>query len=248
MLRIAVALQCLGAAWWFEHGSSALESYALIELGWNVEAAGWVDRVQSVALLVGAAVTLFRPRRAPLVAVALLFAAEALFHGLGDERFSRFAPFAAGIRIAAPCALALLTPPRPLPDAAALWVLKAGIATAFVAHGLEAWFRNPAFVDLVLAFDLRLGDWGPGLRESDARAILVAIAAHDWVLPAALLVTRWRWVPLWMGIWGGAAALARIVQGGWDLWPEALLRTSHGLAPFAVVALLCAHASARRRC
>ncbi|QDU83796.1 hypothetical protein Pla163_08970 [Planctomycetes bacterium Pla163] len=248
MLRFAVALQCVGAAWWFEHGSSALESFALIDLGWDVDAAGWLDRIQSIALLAGAVVALARPRRVPLLAVALLFATEAVFHGLGDERLSHVAPYAAGMRVAAPFALALLAPSRPQTNDAPLWVLKVGIAAAFVAHGVEAWLRNPAFIDLVLAFDMRLGGFGFGLHESDARAILVAIAVHDWILPVALLATRWRWVPVWMGIWGGAAALARVVQGGLDLWPEAVVRASHGLAPFAVAALLCAHAGARRRC
>jgi hypothetical protein len=250
MLRLAVALQCFGAAWWFEHGSSALESYAVVELGWDVDRAGWLDRAQSIALLVGAVVALARPRRAPIMAVALLFAVEAVFHGLGDERLSHFAPYAAAMRVAGPLALALLAPPRPLANDVPLWVLKIGIATAFVAHGAEAWLRNPAFIDLVLAFDLRLGELGLdlGLRESDARAILHAIAVHDWILPVALLTTRWRWVPVWMGIWGGSAALARVVQGGLDLWAEAVLRASHGLVPFAVALLVYAHARARRHC
>lgn len=240
-LKVGVALQCLGAAWKFTLTNSSLNSFALIELGWTPEDAANVDRLQVVLLAASAALALVRPRSLLLLLPTLLFAIEAAAHGVGHERFSHLAPYTAAIRVAAPLALILLARDSTRATAGS-WLLRVAVATAFVGHGIEAAERHPAFVDLLLAFDFRLRDLGlgVGLDETGARAALLVIAVHDLVLAALLLVRRWRAVALWMAIWGGCAALARVVQGGWVLWFEAALRATHAAAPLAVAFLFAA--------
>jgi len=246
VLKVGVAAQCIGAAWKFTLTDSSLDSFALMELGWSAGAAAGVDRVQVLLLATSAVVALTRPRSLLLLVPALLFAIEAAAHGAGHERFSDLAPFAAAIRVAAPIALVLLA--RPTARVAAERTLRVAIAVAFVAHGLEAWARHPAFVDLLLAFELRLRalGLGIGLDERAARDLLIVIAVHDFVLAALLVARRWRAVASWMAIWGGCAALARVVQGGGVLWFEAALRACHAAAPLAV-AILFARGRAERQ-
>lgn len=244
LLQVAVAVQFIGAAWFFEIANSSTNGYVLLELGWSPESAGALDRIQSALLLVLAGLALARPHARALVAGTALFAVEGLAQGLGDERFSHLAPFAAAIRVVAPLVLVLLA--RGARDggggrarARSATLLRVAIAAAFVVHGIEAWQRHPAFVDLILACDLRLRalGLGTGLDEAAARSALGAIAIHDVAVAALLVTTRWRALAAWAGVWAGAAALARVVQGGGALWFEAAIRTAHGLAPLALALL-----------
>lgn len=238
-LQIGVAVQCIGAAWKLTLTNSSLNSFALMELGWSADSAANVDHLQSLVLATGAVFALARPKSLVLLLPTLLFAIEAAAHGFGHERFSHLAPFAATVRVVAPFALVLLA--RDAIRAAAP-LLRVAVAIVFVAHGIEAWERHPAFVDLLLAFDFTLRDLGlsVGLDEAAARQVLVAIAVHDVILAGLLVALPWRAVAFWMAIWAGAAALARVVQGGWVLWFEAALRASHATAPLALAFLFAA--------
>jgi hypothetical protein len=254
-LRVAVAVACLGN-WW--HLALQIEHPLLdwlhnpIDVGgwaWSesaaiaaVRAAGWLS-------LVAGLVTLVRPEpftAAAALVLQLLFVAACwgTHHGYALQlawlpgEVKRLFPLATqAARIAAPLGLVLLVlPARARSDfwGRAYWpVLRWGIAITFLAHGLEAWERNPEFVDLMIASGRRLLGWS--MSEAVANRALLAIAVADWTAAACCLATRSRKVLLWMAFWGLVTAASRVTAYGWLAGGAATLqRAPHALIPWAL--------------
>ena len=198
-----------------------------------------------VSVFLGLAlVQLFRPSLFVLLPIAgyVLFEAWAGAYQ-GGYRYSELTVWAQTLRWITPLALAVLVAwplsawwEGALRARLASWVLRVGVATVFVVHGLECLWGYGAFADLIMAsargvLDIRI-------REAQALQIMQVIGVVDLLVAAAILIRPWRAVLLWAAFWGGITAVSRMTALGFGAWIEVALRASHVAAPLAILLLL----------
>ncbi len=183
----------------------------------------------------------------PCWPVLVVLAAYAFIEGwsrvfLGGERFSEYALFDQALRWTMPLVVLALegcrrcggftTWRRPLANG----LLRVGIATVFLMHGLLCWWQNPKFVDLILG-SLR-NTFGGNATESAALEWMSWIAIVDFGVAAIVLLYPLGPVLAWAAFWGLITALSRVTSLGLQEYHEVLVRTSHFLAPLALWCLL----------
>lgn len=236
-LRITVAVQCWGVAWW-----TFVEESPIFGLLWfqgrGLSEAAALAVVRSAAcLLMGAGLfTLWRSSAAVLLPVAawqLLLAVATTY--LGGAFLSGLALPAQAVRIVSPIALLLLE--RPLPTAlrdrvTPIGMLRLAVAATFVAHGWKALRLSPNFLNYLFRASQRILQWE--LPQEVAETVLIGIGALDLLLAALLLTRRWKSVAFYMAVWGFATAASRTVHSGWDASYESLLRAANGGAALAI--------------
>lgn len=244
VLRITVVIQCLGNASELHRFDSSVFSFL-----WNNPEAGGLDfseqtaaAVETVAewvLIAGAISALVRPLWIVLLPVALWEIAMAASQTwMGGSFLYQLALPAHAARIAAPIVLAMVYRRAAQPAlrgagvVGAMWIARLGIAFTFIAHGCEAWYQHPRFVDLLLSGSDQLLDWQ--MPEDKARTLLMAIAVVDWIVAGLIVVRRWPAVAYYMAFWGAVTAVSRVVQAGMPAYAEALLRASHAGLPLAI--------------
>jgi len=126
--------------------------------------------------------------------------------------------------------IALVAPSHLIP------VLCASASLTFIGHGVEALMLKPIFVDY-LAYAGNLA--GVALSTSHAELVLRGIGAVDVGAGLALARRRSRTQVLaYMVYWGVITALFRVVFGGGEGLPEALLRVANGGVPLVLLWLL----------
>ncbi len=197
-----------------------------------------------VSVFLGLAlVQLVRPSLFVLLPIAgyVLFEAWAGAYQ-GGYRYSELTVWAQTLRWITPLALAVLVAwplsvwwEEALRARLASWVLRVGVATVFVVHGLECLWGYGAFADLIMAsargvLDIRI-------REAQALQIMQVIGVVDLLVAAAILIRPWRPVLLWAAFWGGITAVSRMTALGFGAWIEVALRASHVAAPLAILLL-----------
>ena len=243
-LRIAVAVQCVGAARLALSVGSPI--FALLwhppdlgGLGWSEATALAVDQLGGWLLLAAAGLTLVRPCWPVLAPVALWFGLfAAVDTWLGGHPFSHLALPAHAARIIAPLALIVIDrwPRRELLSRErverGVWLLRVAASLTFAAHGWEALQLNPRFIDLLIGAANHLPNFE--LRQPVAEDMLRAIAACDFVIAGLLVTTRWRSVAYYMALWGAITALSRVVAHGWIAHPQTLIRAANAGVPLAV--------------
>ena len=112
-------------------------------------------------------------------------------------------------------------------------LLRFAIASTFLAHGLKAWSLSPRFQELIAAsafvrFDLEL-------EQQYIEVLLRVIGGFDIAAACLILIFRWRWLVVWMAVWGAITAASRVVAGGFDLHlHEILTRAAHTGGPLAL--------------
>ena len=206
VLRLAVALQCLGVALLMivQKAPSPLNEYLLYQ-GVEDDTVRLIDQLVGYAMFgIAASVLLF-----PIAPVVLIVAAwagvSAWATQMNDgDAYAYLALWAQMVRYIAPIALILLLPwpghlARPgVRTSIAAWLLRISAAVVFLAHGYEAFTLNPRFVDYILHFGQTffIQTW----PQETVEWILRVIGVQDVVLAAALL-----------GVWPRAAkrSLAR---------------------------------------
>jgi acid phosphatase type 7 len=203
-----------------------------------------VEKISVSILLALAVVSALRPRLLtllPVGAYVLLEAWSAFYQG--GDRFSEWTLAAHALRWVTPFALALLAVPFlasrvpvSIRRAGAGWVLRLAVATVFVIHGLECVWGYPRFADLIIGsargvFDVRVS-------ESLALQVMQVIGIVDLAVAAAIVLRPWRAVLVWAAFWGGITAVSRVLALGPGAYFEVLLRSSHLLAPLALIPLL----------
>ena len=248
ILQITVALQCLGNWRWLTQIQETPLLHWLLDpadlggLGWSESTALAVQQTVGWLVLLAGGLVLWRPLPVVLgaltlfqllIAVAMWQIAEgyALQSQWIPPSFLTLFPLAtqAG-RIAAPLGLMLLTASR---TQGGLTLLRWAIAVVFLAHGLEAWQRNPIFLDLLISSSQQL--LGLSLSQSVAEQALTAIGSIDLLLAVACVCLRSSTVLWWMVLWGAVTAFSRIAAYGWALsWHETFTRISHIGIPLAV--------------
>ena len=155
----------------------------------------------------------------------------------GGELFSDFTLGALAVRYLGPLGLLLM-----LPRAAevavdyrrmdnAIMLLRIALALTFVIHGIEALFRVPNFVDLIIGSGQLIG---LSISQGFAEAILPIIGIIDIVVAVLILCTRRLSVAGYMVCWGLITAFSRITSGGWAEYAEVLVRAAHGGVPLAI--------------
>lgn len=156
----------------------------------------------------------------------------------GGFPFFQHTPWAWALRFGAPFALAvLLWKPEPRPQwtsRGAEWALRFAIAAVFAIHGLEAMWRHPQFIDLVIGSANTIG-WEPG--EVAVVRVLIAVAVVDLVVAGLVLARPRPPLLIWLAFWGLLTALSRPMAYGFASYPEVLIRAPHFLAPLALMAL-----------
>ena len=239
-LRITVAGQCLAAARIALAAGSEVNGWLFMVAGLPEDIARLTDQVAAGVLIATAASALFRPIRALLFfdAAWMLAISAAIFTNPGSS-MSWLAPLAHGVRYAAPLALALLVtaPGRELSsDSArarlAVWAMLLGAAATFIAHGIEALEHYGRFIDLIIGSAKRWLGWS--VSQDLAEQLLTVIGVQDLILAAMLLSRRWRWVAMWMALWGLFTALSRMTAMGGGSWHQTLLRSANAGVPLAL--------------
>ena len=118
---------------------------------------------------------------------------------------------------------------------AAEWTLRVAAAITFFAHGLKSVYKAPQFVSLILGSGENLLGWS--MRQQLAEIALQVIGAIDICLAVLLVTTRWRWVALYMAVWGAITAFSRMTAMGWEWYPETLVRAANCGVPLALAIL-----------
>ena len=113
------------------------------------------------------------------------------------------------------------------------WVLRFAAAATFLGHGLNALRGSPSHVELIQLTFMNLFSQDVGVES--AKLWLNLIGSMDILLAATLLIKRWKWVAMWMAVWGLVTAGSRLtaygVSEGWSL---TAIRLGNGGIPFVI--------------
>lgn len=244
LLRIAVVVHIAGLTMsLFARSGSAIGGVALMQWGISDDVIFLAERVVSAVLLLAAISLLVYPTGIVLALIGGAIAAEAYaITEFGGNPFYEYALVAHVLRFLLPLAVILLVSLRGiLPDerkriAATTWILRIGLAAVFFVHGLEAWWHNPQFVDLIIGsatnvFGLRVG-------EGQALNALSVIGVVDMIVAVMLVLRPSRPLLIWLCFWGLITALSRPFSMGIGVYTEVLVRVSHFFVPVILWLLL----------
>lgn len=240
-LRIAVAVQCWGAAagWLHGHDDYGLTGY-LVSAGrfTDVWVATALDRV-SWALAACGLLTLVRPCWPVLLPVTAWFSLIAAVGPAAEQDPLR--PCLQSVRYLAPFSLMLLDlwPPRVKFSLGrclvGLFLLRLGSVLTFGAHALLALDqsrRGGPLEDLLTATCQQAAQLS--LTPDQARAALGIIGGLELGLTLGLLLSRSRTMAFLMTGWGALAAMSHVLAYGPQQFYQVLLEASHAGAPCAL--------------
>jgi hypothetical protein len=238
ILRIAIALQCIGLFQIAMIDGTAVGTTLFMTLEWSEAAMLTVERGAAWALILAGFSVVGRPTRPALLAIAAWFGMVAALSWYQGGKFGyEYTLPAYATRILAPVALAVLVWPSDDSEERWRWterVLRIAAATTFVAHGVEALEHHPRFIDYVITAFRRIDI---AISEDATRQLLTAIGVQDLFLAGLILTRRWRAVALYMGFWGAITAGSRMVHMGLAKWPATLVRAANAGVPLALAAL-----------
>ena len=113
------------------------------------------------------------------------------------------------------------------------WVLRIAVSATFLGHGLNAMRGSPGHVELIQLTCLNLFSWE--VNELLARQCLRCIGVMDMLLAVTLLLRKWKWIAMWMALWGLVTATSRLTAYGVDKgWSLTAIRLGNGGVPFVV--------------
>lgn len=235
ILRVAIALTCVGVAGQLLMYGGPVLSWLWMERGWSETNALRVEHAATFALL-ACIPFLFVRKSWPVV---LVISGWLLLTAVADALIGTWHPWltppAHGARWLAPLALAALSVAAPK-EKTAEWLLRTGAAATFIFHGIEALMTKAEFIDYIIAAGDKL--LSVDVAEHSARSALIAIGMLDVLVGIAILLPkRLRVVAYWMAFWGFLTAFSRIVYMGWGNWPELLIRMTNGAVPLTLAIL-----------
>ena len=253
ILRICFATRCLALGnaflWNRWERDSDLFGVMLFDWQWPERTALLIENSAIWLMVVAGLIVLVAPwhswlRRASVERAALVYALvfELLFALAltvrGGTFYSELTLLAHALRIAMPLSLLCLLASRrnnatnsELGGVVLVW-LRYSIAVTFIAHGWKAWKLSPEYTTLILAGWQNV--FGSSIGQATAEAFLKWIGGLDVVFGLLVIVTRWRFVFLYLIVWGTLSAAGRTVGGGWLHYPETLLRVAHAGGPLAL--------------
>lgn len=245
LLRVAVLGHALGVAYAIlTKLGSGLGTYFFLEWGFTHPQVAPFERGAAYVLVALAVLAFLRPHwvfLAPIAAIIFLDASAHYFNS--GFPFAEWVIGAHAARYTAPLALlALFFVPlgRWLGPAnhlrAAGYILRAGLATVFFVHGLEAFLQHPRFLDYILMTTHNFT--GYYMAEATAGMLLQIIGVVDIIVAALILVKPHPAVLYWAAFWGLITAFSRVTSLGVEHHYEVLLRFAHFLGPIALVCML----------
>lgn len=145
-----------------------------------------------------------------------------------------FSVFAHAIRYILPlCLFMYLRPNQDKSFEKGAYLLRLGLSLTFIAHGFEALFLNPKFIDYLITFFNDFLNYD--ISENNVHKILFAIAIIDIFVGLLLVFKTHLWLLLWLAFWGGLTALWRLYYYDFDGELQFLLRSSHWLVPIFLI-------------
>ena len=271
-LRFVIGIQCFGFAGKYLLSSLESEShtfeYLLFDCGLSESTAQIFDDVGAYLclaitawfagrLLLGGVLKFFMPnaRRGWLAQdwidvcgaafVAVWSFADAFSHWQRGGIYSDLAIGEVAVRVAAPVALILLLCSQgersTLASTAARLALTFAISATFLVHGLKAIQLYGPFSDLILLTDMRLFQFN--LQQSTVETALRIIGWVDVLVAAAILLTRYKIIAIYIVMWGLITSLSRMTALGWVAWPETTVRAANWGAALVLLILWCQSAT-----
>lgn len=231
-VRMAIVFMIAGYAWQLYHYGSAMNGVLFLHMDLSESVTGYIDMAVLLILSVCAVRMLYRVRAFYFFPIIIWCLADSIFVLInGADAFASIAPFSHAVRWGAPVGLWWILKSNDGLEPG-LWVWRITIGTTFAAHGLEALWHHPVFIDYLISAGDRLLD--VEVAESTAAYFLSVIGVMDLFLAAQIILRRWRWVVLYMGLWGLITASGRMVHFGLDAWFEVTLRLVHVGVPLAL--------------
>ena len=227
LFYVTVSCLVLGTIVLLNRGG-AISSYLFMDLGLSEHVALLGEKSFSLALSLTALWLMIKPQLLPAALLSLLFALLSVAVYLsGGKHFAEWAIPAQLARIATPMLFYTYLNHH---KNYILGSIKLVIATVFITHGLEAIKLNPVFLDYLLIHTPF------GLSTSHAIWILTFIGYLD-IIVAVLALINVKWAIHWLFFWGFLTALIRIMDAGWENYPEFLVRTPHFVLPLILIVM-----------
>ena len=111
-------------------------------------------------------------------------------------------------------------------------VLRYGIGITFIAHGLEAWWENPIFMEYIYDFTSTFFQYDPS--EKAVLFSLKVIAVVDIIVGAWALFSENKKLFFWLFFWGIITAFERVLYHNWVGWFEFFIRAPHYIVPLTI--------------
>jgi hypothetical protein len=250
VLRVVIALQCIGLAgmYWFSRFEVESDVYGILffEYGWPEATAQLVDDFGVIACFIAGWVLLIGRflQRTSACFVAIWMLTLAITHSVRGGLYSELAFGEHAVRYAAPLASLLLTPSNGVTGSArirrsmAIWLLLIATSATFAVHGYKAIGPSAQFVDLIVLTCTNLGvaSWtGLEVQQSTVEQLLLLIGVLDLVVAGLLFLPRKRIPLIYMVIWGTVTAASRMTAMGLEAWPETLIRSANWGCPLALL-------------
>ena len=113
------------------------------------------------------------------------------------------------------------------------WILRIAAAATFIGHGLNAFRGSPGHIELIQGSFLNLFSMEISLPVT--LTSLKLIGAMDILLATLLLARKWKFVAMWMAVWGLVTACSRLTAFGFDKgWSLTAIRLANGGIPFVI--------------
>lgn len=206
----------------------AVSSYLFMDLGLPEHVALLGEKSVASALFLLALWLMIKPHLLPALLLSLLFALLSVAVYLsGGKHFAEWAIPAQLARIAMPMLFYTYLKHH---KNYILGSVKLVIATVFITHGLEAIKLNPVFLDyLLLNTPFELSTF-------HAISTLTFIGYLD-IIGAVFALINVKWAIHWLFIWGFLTSLLRVMDAGWENYPEFLVRTPHFVLPLILIVM-----------
>jgi hypothetical protein len=232
ILKSAILLQCIGIFFILLSGSS-VESLFFLEFDLDQSYSKFVENsIAFVVLFLGFTIFI-QPKTLTLILLFLLiFIISWITQKQGGIPFANWSIPAHALRIVTPIGLLLLIK-NSHDFSKAYTILILGLAVTFFTHGIEALSLHPRFIDYLLVFSNKFLSYN--LQQSMAELILKIIGCLDIIMAILVIVQPKPGIFIWMAYWGLVTASVRMVELGWNMYPELLVRASHFLIPVSLL-------------
>jgi hypothetical protein len=232
ILKITILLQSLGLFFMLLKGSS-VESLFFLDFGFEQATSKSLENSLAYLMLILGIAIFIQPKSYTMILFFIVsLGVSWVIQRQGGIPHANLTLPSHALRILTPIGLWILVKYRG-DYSKAYSVLTLALSITFLTHGLEALSHHPRFIDYLFAFSTKFLNYNP--RQSDAEFILIVIGVLDICMAILVLVKPKPIIFVWMAYWGFVTASARIVELGWGMYPEVLVRASHFLIPVVLL-------------